>query len=157
MNWIFFIIGATLAAAITAGIVLMMQRRMADTRAKLIISEAQREAETLKNKKELEGREEALRITSEAEKAANQKMSRIQSTEAKLKQRELQLNQQQSENHRAKNELEATARNLDARSNQLDSRQAQLDEMHRQAIQELEHISGLSSDEAHQSLAGFVG
>ena len=152
MNWIFFIIGATLAAAITAGIVLMMQRRMADTRAKLIISEAQREAETLKNKKELEGREEALRITSEAEKAANQKMSRIQSTEAKLKQRELQLNQQQSENHRAKNELEATARNLDARSNQLDSRQAQLDEMHRQAIQELEHISGLSSDEARQRL-----
>ena len=38
-----------------------MQRRMADTRAKQIVAEAERQAEDLKRDKVLEGREEALK------------------------------------------------------------------------------------------------
>ncbi|MDE6121291.1 MAG: Rnase Y domain-containing protein, partial [Muribaculaceae bacterium] len=105
---------AVIAAALGAGITLMLQRRMAGTRAKQIITEAEREAEDLKRNKILEGREEALQITTDAERQAAQKMSKIQSAEAKQKQRELQLNQQQSENQRTRNELESTRQNLDA-------------------------------------------
>ena len=109
-----YIAVAVIAAAIAAGITLMAQRRMATSRAKLIVSEAEREAEDIKRNKALEGREEALRITTEAEKTAAQKMSRVQSAEAKQKQRELQLNQQQSENQRTRNELDSLRQNLDA-------------------------------------------
>ena len=146
------IVAAVLAAAIAAGVTLMLQRRMAGTRAKLILDEARREAEDLKRDKVLEGREEALSITSEAEKAAQQKMSKLQSTEAKMKQRELQLNQQQSENQRTRNELDGVRQNLDAQQNVINQRQQQLDEMHRQAQDLLEHISGLSSEEAKEKL-----
>ncbi len=146
------VVAAVLAAAIAAGVTLMLQRRMAGTRAKLILDEARREAEDLKRDKVLEGREEALSITSEAEKAAQQKMSKLQSTEAKMKQRELQLNQQQSENQRTRNELDGVRQNLDAQQNVINQRQQQLDEMHRQAQDLLEHISGLSSEEAKEKL-----
>ncbi len=147
-----YIAVAVIAAAIAAGITLMAQRRMATSRAKLIVSEAEREAEDIKRNKALEGREEALRITTEAEKAAAQKMSRVQSAEAKQKQRELQLNQQQSENQRTRNELDSLRQNLDAQQNVVNNRQQQLDEMHRQAQDLLEHISGLSSAEAKEKL-----
>ena len=146
------VVAAVLAAAIAAGVTLMLQRRMAGTRAKLILDDARREAEDLKRDKVLEGREEALSITSEAEKAAQQKMSKLQSTEAKMKQRELQLNQQQSENQRTRNELDGVRQNLDAQQNVINQRQQQLDEMHRQAQDLLEHISGLSSEEAKEKL-----
>ncbi len=145
-----YIAVAVIAAAIAAGITLMAQRRMATSRA--IVSEAEREAGDIKRNKALEGREEALRITTEAEKAAAQKMSRVQSAEAKQKQRELQLNQQQSENQRTRNELDSLRQNLDAQQNVVNNRQQQLDEMHRQAQDLLEHISGLSSAEAKEKL-----
>ncbi len=152
MTYLIYIAVAVVAAALAAGVTLMMQRRMANTRAKTILADAAREADDLKRTRELEGKEEALRITSEAEKAANQRMSKLQSTEAKMKQRELQLNQQQSENQRTKNELENTRQNLEAQQNVINQRQSQLDDLHHQAQDLLEHISGLSSAEAKEKL-----
>ncbi len=140
------------AAAIGVAITIIVHRSMASTRAKQIIADAEREAEDLKRTKELQGREEALKITTEAEKAANQRMSKVQSNEARLKQRELQLNQQQSENARTRNELEALRQTLDAQANAIEGREAELEKMHRQAVEQLEHISGLSSDEAREKL-----
>ena len=86
---LYYIAVAIVAAAIGVGVTLVMQRRMAATRAKQIIADAERQADDLKRDKVLEGREEALKITSDAEKQAAQKMSKLQSQEAKMKQREL--------------------------------------------------------------------
>ena len=143
---------AVVTAAIAVAVTLMMQRSMAKTRAKGIIADAEREAEDLKRNKVLEGREEALQITTEAEKQANQRMSKMQSAEAKIKQRELQLNQQQSENARARNEIETLKQNVEAQMAVCESRQAELDKLHRTAQEQLEHISGLSSAEAKEKL-----
>ncbi|MCM1037465.1 MAG: ribonuclease Y [Bacteroides sp.] len=129
-----------------------MQRRMAATRAKQIIADAEREGADIRRNKELEGREEALRITTEAEKQAAQRMQKVQAVETRQKQREIQLNQTQSENARTRNELEATRQTLDAQTAVLDTRAAELDRMHRQAVEQLEHISGLSSAEARDKL-----
>ena len=79
-------------------------------------------------------------------------MSRLQSQEAKLKQREIQLNQQQSENQRTKNELEATRVNLETKISQNEAKQEELDKLILSERQELETISGLSSDEAKEKL-----
>ena len=152
MSYVIYIAVAVVSAAIAAGITVMLQRKNATSRAKLIVSDAEREAEDLKRNKVLEGREEALKITAEAEKQASQKLSKIQSTEAKMKQRELQLNQQQSENQKTRNELDSIRQNLDSQQNVINQRQSQLDAMHRQAQDLLEHISGLSSAEAKEKL-----
>ena len=143
---------AVVAAAIAVVATLIAQRKMAGTRAKLIIEDAHREAEDIKRNKALEGREEALKISAEAEKAANARLAKIQSAEAKQKQRELQLNQQQSENQRTRNELDNLRQNIESQQAALAARQTQLDELHRQAQDMLEHISGLSSAEAKEKL-----
>ena len=143
---------ALVAACIAVIVTVMVQRNMARTRAKQIVADAEREAEDLKKSKALEGREEAMRITGEAEKAANQRMAKIQSNEARQKQRELTLNQQQGENQRTKNELEQERRRLDDGFVALDAKKAELDALTASARETLEHISGMSSDEAKEKL-----
>ena len=63
---------------------------MSKSRAKRIIEEAQLEAEVIKKNKILEAKEEEMKIKSEAEKNANARMSKIQSSESRIKQREMQ-------------------------------------------------------------------
>lgn len=131
---------------------IMIQKSLAKSRAKLIVEEAEREAALIKQNKLLEAREEEIKIKSEAEKQAQSRLSKVQSIESKQKQRELQLNQQQSENQRTRNENETIKANLEAQQRVLDARKAELDRLHRKAQDELEHISGLSSEEAKEKL-----
>ena len=152
METIIAIAAALIGAAIATAVTVIVQRSAARSRAKLIIEDAQREAEDLKKSKLLEGREEALTITRDAEKQANQRMAKIQSTEAKQKQRELQLNQQQSENQRTRNELEAARTKIDEQHAANEARRDELERMTASVRQTLEHISGLSSDEAKEKL-----
>ncbi len=149
--WLTITIGVLAAVA---GVVatLVAQRRMARTRAKLIIADAEREADDLKRNKELQGREEALRITTEAEKQATQRLSKVQNAETRQKQRELQLNQLQSETARARNEVDTARQALEQQSASLDARAAELERLHREALEQLEHVSGLSQQEAREKL-----
>ncbi|MEE1208108.1 MAG: ribonuclease Y [Muribaculaceae bacterium] len=152
MSIIIYIVIAIAAAAIAVAATVAVQRSMARSRAKLILADAEREAEDLKKGKILEGREEALKITAEAEKTANQRLSRVQSAEAKQKQRELNLNQQQSENQRTRNELENQKAKLNDQFAAVAERQAQLDAMTASVRDTLEHVSGMSSEEAKEKL-----
>ncbi len=152
MNILVPIIVAIIALAVGAAVTMAIQKNMARTSAKTIVEEAKKEAEVLKKNKILEAKEQELKIISDAEKQANQRMSRIQSQEAKLKQREIQLNQQQSENQRTKNELDATRSTLENQISQNQARQEELDKLIASERQELETISGLSSDEAKEKL-----
>ena len=79
-DYLIYITVGVLAAALAVAATIVLQRRMAKTRAKEILAEAEREAEDLKRNKILEGREEALTITADAEKQANQRLSKVQST-----------------------------------------------------------------------------
>lgn len=141
-------------AALLVGVLstMLVQKVMAKSRAKAIIEEAEREAEVIKKNKILEAKEEELRIKAKAEKSANERMSKVQSAEAKQKQRELQLNQQQSENQRRKNEIEQFKANLDAQAAVLDSEKAVLERKQLEIRESLEKISGLSAEEAKEKL-----
>ncbi len=152
VNILTVVIVACVALLIGALVTAFVQKSMARSRAKLIIEEAQRDAESLKKEKLMEAREEELKIKNEAERQANQRLSKIQSSEAKLKQRELQLNQQQSENQRTRNELETTRTNLEAQQTMLDAKKDEVERLKRSAQDALEHISGLSSEEAKERL-----
>ncbi len=140
--------------ALAIGIIgtIVIQKSIAKSRAKAIIEEANREAESIKKDRLLEAREAEIQIKAEAEKQANARMAKVQSAEARMKQRELQLNQQQSENQRAKNEIEATKANLENQLNSVEIRKAELDKLKKTAQETLEHISGLSSEEAKEKL-----
>jgi ribonuclease Y len=149
---VYIIITAVVALAIGAVAAIIVQKNLASSRAKIIIDEAGKEAEVIKKNKLLEAREEEIRIKSEAEKAANQRLAKIQSTESRLKQREIQLNQQQSENQRERNSIDQTKAKLEEQLSGIDAKKAELDALKLKAKEELEHVSGLSSEEAKEKL-----
>ena len=127
-------------------------RKNSKSQANTILEKARLEAEVLKNNEVIKGKEEGLSIKSEAEKVANARLSKVQASEAKLKQREMQINQQQQELHRKKSETDALKVNLDNQMNVLESRKKEVDKMEKSVRDTLEHVSGLSAEEAKEKL-----
>ena len=152
MDILIYVAIAVVALIIGGAVTLFVTKKMAHSTAKNIIEEARLEADVLKKNKLLEAKEEEMKMKAEVEKNANARMSKIQSAEAKAKQREMQLNQLQSEVQKKKNENEATAKNLDAKAVALEAREGEVEKLHKQAQETLEHISGLSADEAREKL-----
>ncbi len=122
------------------------------TEAERAVAEAKREGEVIKEKKLLEAREESMKVLAEAEREASKKMQRVQSAEARNKQQQNQLRDQEKELNRHRNELDQLSSNLDNRSRQIEAREQQSEAMLLQAREQLEHISGLSADEAREKL-----
>ena len=152
MDVLIYIAIAVVAIALGVLATLLIQKAMGRSRAQIIIDEARREGEVLRQKEVLKGREEGMKIKDDAERQANQRLQRVQSSESKMKQRESQLNQQQSENQRTRNELEAARTKIDEQHAANEARRDELERMTASVRQTLEHISGLSSDEAKEKL-----
>ena len=129
MNIVIYIVVAVVALAIGAIAANMISKRSAKSQANTIVEKAKLEAEVLKNKEVMKGKEEGLAIKSESEKQANARLAKVQSSEAKLKQREIQVNQQQQEVQRKKNETDALKVNLDNQLAVLEDRKKEVDKM----------------------------
>lgn len=149
---IIFILIGVVALAVGFYFGLGKSRSNARSQANQILDEARREAEVIKEKKMLEVKEHQMKVNAEAEKEANQRHQKYQSTEARLKQRELQLNQQQSDLAKRRNELDAVKVNLDNQQIVLDQRNGEVEKLHREAQEKLEQVSGLSAEEARERL-----
>ena len=152
MNTIIVIVIALAALALGAGGAVYATRKNSKSQANTILEKAKLEAEVLKNNEVIKGKEEGLSIKSEAEKVANACLSKVQASEAKLKQREIQLNQQQQDLQRKKSETDALKVNLDNQMNVLESRKKEVDKMEKSVRDTLEHVSGLSAEEAKEKL-----
>ena len=152
MEIIIYVAIALVALLVGAGVTMAINKSLAKSRANSIIEEAKLEAEVLKKNKILEAKEEGVAIKAEAEKIATQRLSKVQSTEAKLKQREMQLNQQQSEVQRKKNENENLKQTLEKEQAYLESQRQELEKMQARVKETLEHVSGLSAEEAKENL-----
>lgn len=159
MTAIWIILG--LVVGVVAGYLVSAQvsKKNAKSAANLVLSEAERkledakrEADVIREKGRLEAREESMKVLNEAEREAGKKMQRVQSAEARNKQQQQQLRDLQSDLQRRKNELDQLEGCLDSKQAQLDRRDAELEDMTRQAREELEHISGLSAEEAKEKL-----
>ena len=152
MNTIIVIVIALAALALGAGGAVYATRKNSKSQANTILEKAKLEAEVLKNNEVIKGKEEGLSIKSEAEKVANARLSKVQASEAKLKQREIQLNQKQQDLQRKKSETDALKVNLDNQMNVLESRKKEVDKMEKSVRDTLEHVSGLSAEEAKEKL-----
>ena len=152
MEIIVGIIAAVVALVVGSLVTLFITKKMAHSSAKNIIEEARMEADVLKKNKILEAKEEEMRMKAEAEKQANARMAKVQSAEAKAKQREMQLNQLQSEVQKKKNENEAQQKTLEQQQAALELRNNEVERLHKKAQEALEHISGLSAEEAKERL-----
>ena len=121
----------------------------AEDRARSIIDEALKTAETKKRKALLEVKEESLRTKNELEKETKERRSELQKYERRV------LSKEESVDKKAdaveKREAECTAKVAE-----LQKREKKVDELEQKGVQELERISGLTSDQAKDELLRSV-
>lgn len=152
MNIVITIVVAVLSLIAGVAIAMYMSKRNAKSQANSILEKAKMEAEVLKNNEVLKGKEKGLAIQSDAEKEANSRLAKVQSSEAKLKQRELQLNQQHSDLQRKRNETEQLKQNLDRQQAVIDDQKKEISKLEKSVRETLEQVSGLSAEEAKNKL-----
>lgn len=146
------VIGMIIGLLIGAAVAWYLTGKMANSRARSILGDAEKDAEVIKKKMLLEAKEETLAMKAEAEKQANARTTKIQITENRLRQREMTLNQKQEEINKKNTEIDDAKANLTAQQEFLDKKVAELERLHRQSVEQLETISGLSADEAKDRL-----
>ena len=121
----------------------------AEDRARSIIDEALKTAETKKREALLEVKEESLRTKNELEKETKERRSELQKYERRV------LSKEESVDKKAdaveKREAECTAKVAE-----LQKREKKVDELEQKGVQELERISGLTSEQAKDELLRSV-
>lgn len=122
------------------------------SKSKKIISEAETEAEVIKKEKILQAKERFLQLKAEHEKVINEKNNKINQAENRIKQKELTLSQKIEETQRKRNEADIIRENLTSQIEIVEKKQEELSRLHRQQVDKLEAISGLSADEAKSQL-----
>jgi ribonucrease Y len=121
-------------------------------RRKNIIKEAEAEAEVIKRDKILQAKERFLQLKVEHEKMINERNSKVVQAENRIKQKEQVLTQKLEENQRQKKEQDTLKENLMAQVEIVEKKQEDLERMHKQQIEKLETISGLSAADAKAQL-----
>ena len=117
----------------------------AEERARQIIDEAVKTAEAKKRESLLELKEESIRTKNELDKEIKERRSEIQRNERRIVQKEENLDKK----------IEAMERreaNFTAKEEELNKQKAEIATLNEQRIQELERISGLTSEQAREYL-----
>ena len=121
----------------------------AETRAREIIDDALKTAETTKKEALLEVKEESLKTKNELEKETKERRSELQRYEKRVLSKEEALDKRSEA-------IEQREANFTAREEQIKQREAKVEELNRQRVQELERISGLTSEQAKDYLLKTV-
>ena len=127
-------------------------RKKIEKKSESILSEAKEKAEVLKKEKILQAKEKFLQLKTEHEKIINEKNAKIHASENRLKQKEANFQQKMEEFQRKNREIETIRGNLNAQLELVNKKQNELEKSHRQQVEALEAISGLSASEAKEQL-----
>ncbi|MBN2743651.1 MAG: ribonuclease Y [Marinilabiliaceae bacterium] len=117
-----------------------------------IIQEAETEAEVIKKDKILQAKEKFLHLKTEHEKEINARNAKMLANENRLKQKELSINQKIEELQRKTKEAEVAKENLTAQMEILEHKNEEIERLHRQQVEQLQTISGMSGEEAKEML-----
>jgi ribonucrease Y len=130
----------------------LVWQRVLRNKSRRLLADAEAESEVIKKEKILQAKERFLQLKTEHEKVINEKNNRINQAENRIKQKEQALSQKIEEAQRKKNEAEAIRENLTAQVEMVDKRSEELEKLHRQQVEQLEAISGLSAEQAKNQL-----
>ena len=121
-------------------------------KSKKVIADAEQEAEVIKKEKMLQAKERFLQLKSENEKAFNEKNNRNMQAEARIKQLEQEQRKELEEVLRNRKEVERLKEQVDHQASNLERKAEELEKSHKQQIEQLEAISGLSANDAKEQL-----
>ncbi len=128
------------------------KEQFAGDRAKIIIKEAESEAEVLKRNKILEAKEKFLQLKTEHEKAISEKDKNINAAENRIKQKETGLAQKIEQTQKKEKEYETLQANLKNQLDIIEGKKEELGKQHQRQVEQLEKISGLSVEQAKSQL-----
>jgi len=117
-----------------------------------IIKEAESEAEVLKKERILQAKEKFLQLKSEHEKVINERNNKVVQAENRIKQKEQVITQKLDETQRQKKELDVVKDNLTSQLDIVEKKKEDLEKLHKQQVDQLESISGLSANDAKSQL-----
>ena len=121
----------------------------AQDKAREIIDEALKTAEAKKREASLEAKEESIRVKNELDKETKERRSELQRLEKRVLDREENVERKAAV-------MEKKESSLAQRENTLNKKNAEIEELHAKKLQELERISGLTSEQAKEFLLKSV-
>jgi len=121
-----------------------------------IIKDAENEAEVIKKEKILQAKEKFLLLKSEHERIINERNQKVAQREGAIKQKEMMVSQKMEEVQRKSNEIDVIKENLNNQFEQVEKRKEEMEKYHKQQVEQLEAISGLSAEQAKAQLIGSL-
>ena len=121
----------------------------AEEKARQIIDDALKTAETKKREALLEAKEESLKMKNESEKETRERRTELQRYEKRV------LSKEEAVDKKAES-LERRETGITAKEEELKKKRAEVDKLFGQRVQELERISGLTSEQAKENLLKTV-
>jgi ribonuclease Y len=139
-----------LLAGAALGYLLQQSRARRRDQARQVEADSLLESARAKGREiELQARDEALRIKDEAEAGASRRRNELAREEERLQRRRAELDKRIDE-------IEKRDQTLSKRQSALDRRHNELETLHKQTVEELQRISGMSRDEAKAQLLAEV-
>ena len=123
-----------------------------EERSRLLIKEAELQAENIKKDRILEAKEKFLKMKQEFEEEANRKKNQIIANEQKIKQREAQLAKEHETIKRKEADLDEERQSLAQQHELVKKRKEELDRFNAQKVAVLENISKLTAEQAREQL-----
>jgi ribonuclease Y len=121
----------------------------AEDRAREIIDEAVKTAETKKREAMLEAKEESIRVKNDLDKEVKERRAEIQRSERRVVQKEENLDKKLES-------IERREAGFAAKEEEINKQKAQIAKLNEERLQELERISGLTSEQAKEYLLKTV-
>ena len=117
-----------------------------------ILKDARAEGENIKKEKIYQAKEKFLELKAEHEKVIINKDKKISETEKRTRDKESQVSSELARNKKLNERLESRLEDMEKRREFYERKQGELEKLHKNQIQQLEVISGLSAEEAKGQL-----
>ncbi len=117
-----------------------------------ILKSAKTDGENIKKDKMFQAKEKFLELKAEHEKVINNKDRKIGEAEKRTRDKESQVSNELAKSKNLNRELEVKLRDVGHKSDFFEKKQSELEKLHKNQVQQLEVISGLSADDAKNQL-----
>jgi len=139
------VVAGGVLAVVVQGILLKKRKEQ-------VLKDAEKEGENLKQNKILQAKEKFLKLKEDHEHKIKDRERKLQSSEDRIRSKETALSKKIEEATRKSSQIDKSQLSLDGKISAYDKKQSELDKTHQKIVAELSKVSGMSADDAKESL-----
>lgn len=159
----YLIIAFIIAIPISFGIGYLFRKKTAEKmilsaeiKAKEIVLEAEKKADTIKKEKIVNAKEEIHKLKGELEKETKERRQELKNLEKRNLKKEELLDKRSEKLDNRSDKLESKSKSLSKRQSSLDKKENEINSLHEKQLSELERIASLTKEEAKTQLLNEV-